>query len=405
MLRPFALLSVTILLVVVSLSSCRGEAPSKSASPVVLARLVDSLKAPVERVTGLHFKSPPSSALRSREEVRDYLIRKLDEELPTPKMQGLQTAYRLFGLLPDTLQLRSLLLNLYTEQVAGYYDPDSATLFGVAGADPAQLRLVLAHEMVHALQGQYLPLDSILHESANNDRLTAAQAVLEGQATLASIDVLASGQNVTSNPEFWELYREQVKEQQTSMPVFAKAPLIVREALIFPYLAGAEFMHWWQESGRDSMPYGPRMPVSTEQILFPDRYARRDAPVTLSFPPDTGIVYEDVLGEGEIRVLMSQLAGSSEVRPRAAIGWGGDRYRVYATPSGPALVWYVVWDDTRSAERFIWGYGGKLRSTARKGYRTVLENFELEGKPATFYVLAPEDWNGWGQVPKAIINR
>ena len=388
--------------VTAALFSCRGEAP-KSSTPDALRRLVDSLRTPVERVTGLHFKSPPRSALRSREQVRDYLIRKLDEELPPPRLHGLQTAYRLFGLLPDTLQLRSLLLELYTEQVAGYYDPDSATLFGVVGADPTQLRLVLAHEMVHALQGQYLPLDSILHEAANNDRLTAVQAVLEGQATLASIDVLAPSQDVSSSPEFWDLYREQVREQQSSMPVFAKAPLIVREALIFPYLAGAEFMHWWKESGRDSVPYGPRMPVSTEQILFPDRYARGDAPVTLAFPSDTGIVYEDVLGEGEIRVLMAQLAGSSEVRSKGPIGWGGDRYRVYATPAGPALVWYVVWDDPKSADRFLWGYGGKLRSTARKGYRTELENFELEGKPATRYVLAPEGWDGWGQVPKAFM--
>jgi hypothetical protein len=398
-----ATLRMTILLLVVCVLSCRGDAPSKSASPDGLKRLVDSLQAPVERVTGLHFKSPPRSALRSHEQVRDYLIRKLDEELPLPRMQGLQMAYRLFGLLPDTLELRALLLDLYTEQVAGYYDPDSATLFGVEGADPAQLRLVLAHEMVHALQGQYLPLDSILHETTNNDRLTAAQAVLEGQATLASIDVLAPSQDVSSNPEFWDLYREQVREQQSSMPVFAKAPLIVREALIFPYLAGAEFMHWWKESGRDSVPYGPRMPVSTEQILFPDRYARGDMPMRLAFPQDTGAVYEDVLGEAEIRVLMSQLAGASEVRIRAPIGWGGDRYRVYPTPAGPALVWYVAWDDTRSAERFIWGYGGKLRSTARRGYRTVLENFELGAKPATMYVLAPEAWEGWGQVPKAYV--
>jgi hypothetical protein len=390
------------LAVTTALFSCRGEAP-KSSSPDALRRLVDSLQTPVERVTGLNFKSPPRSALRSREQVRDYLIRKLDQELPPPRLHGLQTAYRLFGLLPDTLQLRSLLLELYTEQVAGYYDPDSATLFGVVGADPMQLRLVLAHEMVHALQGQYLPLDSILHETTNNDRLTAAQAVLEGQATLASIDVLAPSQDVSSSPEFWDLYREQVREQQSSMPVFAKAPLIVREALIFPYLAGAEFMHWWKESGRDSIPYGPRMPVSTEQVLFPDRYARGDAPVTLAFPPDTGIVYEDVLGEGEIRVLMAQLAGSSEVSSKGPIGWGGDRFRVYATPAGPALVWYVVWDDPKSADRFLWGYGGKLRATARKGYRTVLENFELEGKPTTRYVLAPEGWDGWGQVPKAYV--
>ena len=135
--------------------ACRGQAPGDP-RPDALSRLVDSLKAPVERATGLEFKTSPKSALRSRKQVRDYLIRKLDEELPPAKLQGLETAYRLFGLLPDTLTLRSLLLDLYTEQVAGYYDPDSATLFGVQGADPSQLRLVLAHEMVHALQGQYL---------------------------------------------------------------------------------------------------------------------------------------------------------------------------------------------------------------------------------------------------------
>ena len=387
------------------LISCRGEPPASS-GPDALGRLVDSLRIPVERATGLQFKSPPRYALRTREQVREYLIRKLDEELPTPRMRGLETAYRLFGLLPDSLQLRALLLDLYTEQVAGYYDPDSSTLFGVAGADRAQLRLVLAHEMVHALQGQYVPLDSILQETSNNDRLTAAQAVLEGQATLVSIDVLASGQKVSSNPEFWELYREQVRQQQSSMPVFARAPLVVREALIFPYLAGAEFMHWWESSAfRDSVPYGPRMPVSTEQILFPERYARRDLPVALGFSPDSAVLYEDVLGESEVRILMARLAGAQEVRTGSPIGWGGDRYRVYGTPAGPALVWYLVWDDKRSAERFTWGYGGKLRSTTRRGYRTAVESLELEGQPATLYVLAPEAWVGWGDVPKAFLRR
>jgi hypothetical protein len=429
------------------LLSCRGKPPISS-SPDALAHLVDSLRSPVERATGLRFKSPPRSALRTRQQVRAYLVRKLDEELPTPRMRGLETAYRLFGLFPDTLQLRQLLLDLYTEQVAGYYDPDSATLFGVAGADPAQLRLVLAHEMVHALQGQYLHLDSILHETSNNDRLTAAQAVLEGQATLVSIDVLASGQQVTSNPEFWQLYRAQVREKQTSMPVFARAPLVVREALIFPYLAGAEFMHWWASSPfrdsvpygahmpvfaraplvvrealifpylagaefmhwwasspfRDSVPYGAHMPVSTEQILFPDRYARGDKPVDVAFPADSGVLYEDVLGESEIRVLMARLAGIPDIRVTGPIGWGGDRYRVYQTPLGPALVWYVVWDDKKSADRFVWGYGGKLRSNVRKGYRTELESLELGGKPAMVYVLAPEAWAGWDQVPRPFVS-
>ncbi|MEZ0334410.1 MAG: hypothetical protein ACAI18_10400, partial [Gemmatimonadales bacterium] len=194
-----------LLLVAMTAVACRGEA-RQAGGHGELAAMVDSLRGPVEKAVGLTFKTPPASAMRTRDQVRAYLIAKLDEELPPARMRGIETAYQLFGLLPDTLKLRDLLLDLYTEQVAGYYDPDSAMLFGVEGADRTQLRLVLAHEMIHALQGQYLPLDSILTATSNNDRLTAAQAVLEGQATLSSLDVLAPGQNVARNPEFWELY-------------------------------------------------------------------------------------------------------------------------------------------------------------------------------------------------------
>jgi hypothetical protein len=385
----------------VLLGACRGEAQN-SASEVALARLVDSLRGPVERATGLKFTKTPRSALRTREQVRQYLIRKLDQELPPARLRGLEQAYRLFGLLPDTLQLRSLLVDLYTEQVAGYYDPDSATLFGVMGADRSQLRLVLAHELVHALQGQHMALDSILRDITNNDRLTAAQAVLEGQATLASIEVLAPGQDITGNPEFWELYRDQVRQQQSSMPVFARAPLIIREALIFPYLQGAEFMHWWESSPlADTVPFGRRMPGSTEQILHPERYQRRDLPVSLSFGAGGGVIYEDVLGESEIRVLIAALAGSDEVQTVVPLGWGGDRYRVYDSTGGhPALVWYVVWDDEPSRQRFLKGSGAALRKTGRPGYRAAFDTLSVGAQVGTRYVLAPTSWDGWTRLPE-----
>jgi hypothetical protein len=386
------------------LADCRGEQRG-AGEDAVLARLVDSLRAPVERASGLTFRTPPRSALRSPEQVRNYLIAKLDEELPPDRMRGLETAYRLFGLLPDTLTLRRLLLDLYAEQVAGYYDPDSAMLFGVAGADRSQLRLVLAHEMVHALQGQYLPLDSILKATSSNDRLTAAQSILEGQATLASIEVLAPGQGVTRTPQFWDLYRDQVRQQQSAMPVFARAPLVVREALIFPYLDGAEFMHWWETAGpKDTLPYGPRMPVSTEQILHPDRYARGDMPVPLAFAKDSGatgggVMYQDALGENEIRVLLAVLAGSDDVQTVMPIGWGGDQYRVFDAPGGPALVWYVAWDDQRSADRFMKTAGPALQRTARPGYRAAIDAVMVVGKPGVRYVLAPVGWERWGKLP------
>ncbi|HEU4700712.1 MAG TPA: hypothetical protein VFS40_16130, partial [Gemmatimonadales bacterium] len=300
---------------------------------------------------------------------------------------------------------------LLTEQVVGYYDPDSLTLFGVAGTDPQQLKLVLAHEMVHALQGQYLPLDSILKAKGDNDRQSAAQAILEGQATLASLKVLAPGRNVLDNPAFWEAYREQVRAAQTTMPELARAPLVVREGLIFPYLAGAEFMRWWGETHRDTVPYGPRMPRSTEQVMHPERYALGDEPVALAFAdsgpaaaasPVGAVLHEDVLGAHETKILQAVLAGSNEVGTNA-IGWGGDRYRVYQTPAGPALVWYSVWDTRSAADRFRTTTGARLLERSRPGYRADVAPLTLGGRPAVRYVLAPEGWRGWEALPAATV--
>ena len=381
------------------LGGCRGEQPREIAGDTELARLVDSLRPAVEREVGRPFRQAPRSAMRTRRQVRDYLIRKLREDLPPERLAGIQAAYRLFGLLPDTLELERLLVELYTEQVAGYYDPDSATLFGVAEVDRAQLRLVLAHEMVHALQGQYLPLDSILRDLRSNDRLAAAQAVLEGQATLASIELLAPNEDVTASPEFWEQYRDEVAAQQSGMPVFARAPLVLRRTLLFPYLEGAEFIHWWRTTmGPDSMPWGEKMPVSTEQILHPDRYRRRDAPVELRFVSGPAPLYEDLLGELEARILEAELTGGS-TDPAGALGWGGDRYRLYDTSDGPALVWYAVWDEARHGERFASRVGQPFTARARTGYRAVVEPIEVAGRSAIRLIHAPVKWAGWGSPP------
>ena len=110
------------------------------------------------------------------------------------------------------------------------------------------------------------------------------------------------------------------------MPVFADAPLLVRETLLFPYLDGARFMQWWDRSPyKDSLPTGARMPASTEQILHPDRYLAHDQPIRLRFTSGPARTYEDGLGEVEIRVLEAQLRGETGL-PQTAVplGWGGD---------------------------------------------------------------------------------
>ena len=328
--------------------------------------------------------------MRSREQVRRYLEAKLDEELPPERLRGIETAYRLFGLIADSVQLRPLMLDLLTEQVVGFYDPDSAMLFGVSGAPPEQLCIMAAHEMVHALQGQYLPLDSILDQRGSNDRATAAQAVLEGQAMVASIGAV-TGSDALSDPGIWALFREQARNAQQSMPRCAAAPLIVREALIFPYIEGAEFMRWWANSPHaDTMPYGPRMPESTEQILHPERYAAGDRPLGIAFAPSSyRVIHEDALGELEIRILGAVVNRAEEVAYTVPLGWAGDRYRITETDEGPALEWLLAFDDARMRDRFATGIGARLVAAQREGYTRLLTPVDLEGKPGLQYLLTP----------------
>lgn len=383
---------------VLACGGCRGTAPGGIGLAQVEA-LVDSLTPSVESAVGLPFKSAPRSALVSRDDVRSYLLAKVEKEYPPERLAGVEAAYRLFQLLPDTLDLRRLLIDLYSEQVAGYYDPDSSLLFAVRGGDRSQLRLVMAHEMVHALQHQYLPLDSIMYQRGDGDRLAAAQAVLEGHATLASIRILAPGAEVVDSPEFWETYREQVRTQQATMPVFAGAPLILREGLIFPYLAGAEFMRWWGANRAEPIPIGDRLPFSTEQVLHPDRYAGADAPVEVRFADSASVLHEDTLGELEIQILLAVLRGSDQVGLDRPLGWGGDRYRVYPSPDGPALVWYSAWDSQPVAGRAGQLLRDGFMARARPGYRTLVEGMTVSARPGLRVVIAPEGWEGWAVLP------
>ena len=402
---------LSVLTVLTVLISCRGKpAPSSATGTSAddrLAAMVDSLRAPVEAATGLTFREPPRSAVRSREQVRRYLVAKLDEDLPPERARGIETAYRLFGMIPDSLDIRSLLLDLLTEQIVGFYDPDSAMLFGVGNAPADELRVMAAHEMVHALQGQYLPLDSILDARGDNDRTSAAQAILEGQAMVASIRAITPGPDVLAQPGIWELFREQARNAQAGMPRFAQAPLVVREGLMFPYIEGAEFMRWWSaDTGRGkSPPFGARMPVSTEQILHPERYARGDRPAAIRFAPsEVGqVVHEDALGELEIRLMGATLAGRGSVSYQPPLGWAGDRYRVLAAEGGPALVWYLAFDDIQSAERFRAGIGKRLEAIQRPGYRVALAPAVIGGREGVRFMIAPAGWSGWVRPPEVVV--
>lgn len=389
---------------------CRERAQAVQ-SDASLRDLVQRLEVQTERITGLQFKHPVVVRLRTRAQVRDYVTRKFDEDLPPAELSGAETAYRLFGLIPDSIDLRRTMIALLTEQVAGYYDPDSGALYIPSDLnDRFRVRMVVSHELVHALQDQYTPLDSLINQRRQNDRRSAAQAVLEGQATFYQIPILMPEQHPETLPDHWFWrQREAMAQQQADMPEFAGAPLWLRETLIFPYLGGADFIGWFVRTHHGHEPYGKAMPLSTEQILHPDRYARGDEPIELGFAgtaPDS-LRYEDGLGEFEIGLLFAQLLNDANDDQGSvyANGWGGDRYQLYGAAGAGALVWYTVWDTPGARDRFVRGLTRLWAERRDQGQerRSSVQALSVDGLPGARLVDAPGDWKGWNSLPEARI--
>jgi hypothetical protein len=388
-------------ILIVSLG-CRERAQAVQGE-AELKDLVHRMMPVVAEAAGLPFKHEPLVLRRSRAQVRDYVIHKFDEDLPPADLTGIQSALRLFGLIPDSLQLRATMIDLLTEQIAGYYDPDSNALYIPADVEPAQLRIVVSHELVHALQDQYVKLDSIITQRHVNDRRSAAQAILEGQATLAQLKVLMPEQRPDTFPVgwFWKM-RSAMAQQQAQMKEFERAPLWLREGLIFPYLGGADFMVWYRRTyfGRSVLDSLPR---STEQILHPERYGRHDEPTEISFEGGRAgdVKWEDGLGEFETRLVFQQQLGNEAEAIMLASGWDGDRYQVLGA-NADALVWYSVWDDAAAATRFAAGLQrawAKRRSAGRSARRSEVTQLSVSGRPVVRLVDAPASWAGWRSIP------
>ena len=363
-------------------------------------RTIDSLVPSVERTIGLPFKRHPKARMVDRAEAAAFIQRNLATQLGAGRAQHLASAYKLFGLLPDSLDLARLLGAVLAEQVAGYYDPKTGTFYGVRGANKVGYVLTVSHELVHALQDDYLPLDSIQDATGDADRLLAAQAVLEGQATLAMMRMNPEIGDRALTPEFWEELREGLRGQAQQMPALAAAPRLVREALTFPYFSGGEYMRWWVSTHpADAQPYGARMPRSSEEILAPERAGRGDVPLRVAFVGGPAATYADALGAAETRLLLAEALGQETFVDPAVLGWGGDRFELYATPGGDAMVWIAVFDSPPARDR-------ALRALAdwpppRAGYKRMVVPLDVSGRPGLRFAIAPNEWGQWTALPTA----
>lgn len=337
----------------------------------------------IESATGLTFKQPPKVEVRSREQVREFLVRKFDEEASTQDIAGEESALKLLGLIPDSLDLRKFLLAVLTEQVIGYYDPAAKVLYIVQGADEQTVNITVTHELVHALQDQYLNLDSLQKSTTESDRLTAAQAVIEGQAQFEQLSIMLGGSNnIALRVGGRDKIREMIRENQSAMPVFATAPMMIQESLLFPYLSGADFVTRYKERGGNATSLFANLPRSTEQILHTPAYfgTPTDEPSTVALPAPRGAtkVYENGLGEFGLRLFLYQHLKDESYASRAAAGWDGDRYVVVQGAGGRGIVWASAFDTPLEAAELS---DAMTRATAK---RTGAPERSVRGGGASF---------------------
>ncbi len=412
-LRPFV--SSTLILLIAALPALaphRARAQDTDAAPDKpptsgLLDEADAIAAEVARLRGLALTSPLDKNVSTRAELRAYLTEKLVEEYSEQEVADEGALYTALGLLDAQDDYTQLLLDLHTEQIAGFYDPDRDKLHIIEGIPRPLQRITMAHEIFHALQDQHFDIDALqapFPAKHYSDFQIARAALLEGDAYLTSIDftlyddgalprdgmtTAADSPKVRRDAAALTLGaspREDATAQTAAPTAMQDAPLFIREFLMFPYVAGVRFVveayartgSWAkvQTIYRDA-------PVSSEQILHPERYFTRDDPILLDFDPRGALgaawtpIYDNVWGELGLHLMLKQhlhddpkaLSDLGDLSlTEATAGWDGDRILAmrHKETADIAIVHVSVWDTVEDARQYWRALDAMMHVRTRK---------------------------------------
>jgi hypothetical protein len=391
--------------VLLSSLACGGSEGSAlvTSSDSRLANIAVRMLPDLASRSGMELRDPVRVERRSRAELERYLEFKIEKEFPEGRAELVSEAYGLLGLVPSDMDLKSTLKTLYLEQIAGFYDPDSTTLFVLDDQPDEAIEALLVHELVHAIQDQNTDLNAITALGLDNDRRVAAQAAIEGHATLVMFESLMmqgrGASDFTDVPDFSARLGSALAAARMESPALAGVPLVLQESVLFPYEGGVAFVEalWREREGRPP-PFGSDLPGSTEQILHPEDFARgrQDVPrrVGVSVGEGWTRLYEDTLGELELGILL-ETVGASRTH---AFGWGGDRWVLLDDADGNrSLAWFGVWDTSAQRDKFVRALEPLLAAFPQPASLTVLE---IGGLPGTRLLVGDvpdvtasvEDW-------------
>ncbi len=351
-----------------STSPSPASGPSATAPPD--AAYAD-IERQVEQLRGLTATHPVDPRLIDEAGLRAYTEKALASILPG-RVAASGALLRALGLLPADADLGALFTELFTTQVAGFYDPETKELYVVSkkgGLGPIE-KVTFAHEFTHALQDQRWPhfggtefqgaMSGIVRlADGDSDRSLGELALIEGDPTVV---MALWSQRYLSPLDLLQLVAASTDPQTAR--ILDAMPAILRETLMYPYLAGLQFVLARQLSGGwpavDALYANP--PVSTEQVLHPEAYPN-DRPIPVTLPAGLAArmgagwttVQQDTLGELQLRVWL-EAGGGPAWKPTAdaaAAGWGGDRVELVRGPDGTwALILKTAWDRPADAREF-----------------------------------------------------
>jgi hypothetical protein len=363
----------------------KTSSQTASASSPEFIKAADEVLAQMSKILSLPIKEPLKKTLRSKQEVRDYLIREDKEDKKDAERYADDKTLEAFGLIPKGFPLDSFMLDVLTDQVAGLYDP-KAKEFYIADWIPAdEQRTVMSHELTHALEDQSFHIDGWIKAARpNDDAELARDAVSEGSAMAAMVDYEMLDQKVSVRdvPDVTLLIRAGALSEMDKDPNLAKAPLYIRDELLFPYLAGTGFTQEFLKAHtgwQDLHLIFQNPPVSTQQIIHPDLYLHGVKPEVVSLPEWKGVVpgdwkllEENTMGEFGVEEILKQLLDENRAELLAP-AWKGDRYAVFedAKTKSTPLVFRLALDNPDDAAHFFGQYSEALEHK----YKTRTELF------------------------------
>jgi hypothetical protein len=375
-LRRLALLFVSACLFGVTAVRSQQAAPAPpvpaagSNNPEFLAT-ADEVLHDMSEITGWRLKAPLKKSIRTREEIHAYVVSQMDDEKDAKERYASARSAEAFGLIPRNFDLDTFMVDLLTEQIAGLYDPKKHEFYIADWIQPDEQRMVMSHELTHALQDQYFHIDAWARAARpNDDAELARDSVLEGSAMAGMLEyeLRDKGFKLRDLPDFDPSV---FLGDLTDTPMLKKAPPFIKDSLMFPYFDGLRFsmsvLRTGGWGGFDAIFAKP--PANTQQIMHPELYRAGKVPAPLKVELPEGVpgagwnkLEENALGEFGWKEVLKQFL-DEEQAGKVAAGWDGDDYATFQQKDGKPLMLFTRerFDNEADASAFFDAYADALK--------------------------------------------